>query len=320
MKKYCLIPQPIHAVGLQQLIENGVEPVVGEAACLQAPAEHVVAAIYRNAQFSSADMVRLPALRAIGVHGVGIDGIDLAAASALGIAVFNTPGTNNRSVAEHALALMFALSKRIPAADQAVRQGEFSFRFQGGLRELFGATLGIVGFGAIGQCTAQLARALGMDVQVLSRRSHEELAQQGLKKAADLPALLESSDFVSLHAPLLPETTHLIGAPQLALMKPTAFLINTSRGALVDEDALVTALSNGQLAGAGLDVFVQEPLLSSSPLTSLPNVILTPHTAASSEQALIGMATAAVAGVVDVLNNRRPASLLNPQMWKASGV
>ncbi|EIC84151.1 hydroxyacid dehydrogenase [Serratia sp. M24T3] len=316
MNKFCLIPQPIHQSGLQQLRDNGIEPLVGEEACANAPVDQVVAAIYRSGQFPRTRMVQLPALRAIAVHGVGIDGIDLEGANELGVAVFNTPGANNRSVAEHALGLMFALTKRLPESDQAVRRGEFSFRFKGGLRELFGATLGIVGYGAIGQMTAQMAQAMGMRVQVLTRRSAEELADLGLEKASSLESLLTSSDIVSLHAPSLPETQHLIGAEQLKIMKPSAYLINTSRGALVDEDALIAALQQGEIAGAGLDVFAVEPLPASSPLTQLPNVVLTPHAAASAEQALIRMASAAVTGVLEVLNDRCPPSMINPQIWE----
>ncbi|WAT01731.1 hydroxyacid dehydrogenase [Rouxiella chamberiensis] len=316
MNKTCLIPQPIHLSGLQQLRENGIEPLVGEAVCEDARAENVVAAIYRSGQFSRTRMVQLPNLRAIAVHGVGIDGIDLAAASALGIVVFNTPGANNRSVAEHALGLMFALTKRLPAADSAVRKGEFSFRFQGGLSELFGATLGIVGFGAIGQIVATLAQAMGMRVQVLTRRSAEELAALGLHKAHSLQSLLAESDIVSLHAPSLPETQNLIGAAELALMKKSAFLINTSRGALIDEPALIHALQNAEIAGAGLDVFAVEPLPASSPLTTLPNVVLTPHAAASAEQALMRMASAAVSGVIETLQDCCPASIINPEIWE----
>ena len=316
MNKICLIPQPIHTLGLQQLRDNGLEPVVGEAACEAVPTENVVAAIYRSGQFSRTRMVQLPNLRAIAVHGVGIDGIDLAAANELGIAVFNTPGANNRSVAEHALGLMFALTKRITESDRAVRNGEFSFRFQGGLRELSGATLGVVGFGAIGQIVATLAQAMGMRVLVLSRRSEIELAELGLHKAQSLENLLTDSDIVTLHAPSLPETRHLIGAEQLKLMKPSAYLINTSRGALIDEAALINALQNGEIAGAGLDVFAVEPLPASSPLTLLPNVVLTPHAAASAEQALMRMASATATGVVNVLNDSPPAALLNPQIWE----
>ena len=316
MNKFCLIPQPIHESGLQKLRDNGIEPLIGEAACASAPVDQVVAAIYRSGQFSRTRMVQLPALRAIAVHGVGIDGIDLDAANELGVAVFNTPGANNRSVAEHALGLMFALTKRIPESDQAVRKGEFSFRFTGGLRELFGATLGVVGYGAIGQMTAQMAQAMGMRVQVLTRRSAEELAALGLEKAASLESLLASSDIVSLHAPSLPETRHLIGEQQLKQMKSSAYLINTSRGALVDEEALIAALQQGEIAGAGLDVFAVEPLPASSPLTQLSNVVLTPHSAASAEQALMRMASAAVTGVLDILDERCPLSIINPQIWE----
>lgn len=316
MNKFCLIPQPIHESGLQKLRDNGIEPLIGEAACASAPVDQVVAAIYRSGQFSRTRMVQLPALRAIAVHGVGIDGIDLDAANELGVAVFNTPGANNRSVAEHALGLMFALTKRIPESDQAVRKGEFSFRFTGGLRELFGATLGVVGYGAIGQMTAQMAQAMGMRVQVLTRRSAEELAALGLEKAASLESLLASSDIVSLHAPSLPETRHLIGEQQLKQMKLSAYLINTSRGALVDEEALIAALQQGEIAGAGLDVFAVEPLPASSPLTQLSNVVLTPHSAASAEQALMRMASAAVTGVLDILDERCPLSIINPQIWE----
>lgn len=316
MNKFCLIPQPIHESGLQKLRDNGIEPLVGEAACASAPVDQVVAAIYRSGQFSRTRMVQLPALRAIAVHGVGIDGIDLDAANELGVAVFNTPGANNRSVAEHALGLMFALTKRIPESDQAVRKGEFSFRFTGGLRELFGATLGVVGYGAIGQMTAQMAQAMGMRVQVLTRRSAEELAALGLEKAASLESLLASSDIVSLHAPSLPETRHLIGEQQLKQMKSSAYLINTSRGALVDEEALIAALQQGEIAGAGLDVFAVEPLPASSPLTQLSNVVLTPHSAASAEQALMRMASAAVTGVLDILDERCPLSIINAQIWE----
>ncbi len=316
MNKFCLIPQPIHESGLQKLRDNGIEPLIGEAACASAPVDQVVAAIYRSGQFSRTRMVQLPALRAIAVHGVGIDGIDLDAANELGVAVFNTPGANNRSVAEHALGLMFALTKRIPESDQAVRKGEFSFRFTGGLRELFGATLGVVGYGAIGQMTAQMAQAMGMRVQVLTRRSAEELAALGLEKAASLESLLASSDIVSLHAPSLPETRHLIGEQQLKQMKSSAYLINTSRGALVDEEALIAALQQGEISGAGLDVFAVEPLPASSPLTQLSNVVLTPHSAASAEQALMRMASAAVTGVLDILDERCPLSIINPQIWE----
>lgn len=187
------------------------------------PADQVVAAIYRSGQFTRTEMAQLPFLCAIGVHGVGVDGIDVDAADALGIAVFNTPEMNTCSVAEHALALMFALTKRIPAADSALRAGHFAFKYEGGLRELQGALLGVVGFGAIGRATAALARGLGMQVQVLTRRPAADIAALGFTKADSLPALLANSDIVSLHLPSLPETRHIIDAQALAQMKTNQY-------------------------------------------------------------------------------------------------
>ncbi|WP_254304344.1 NAD(P)-dependent oxidoreductase [Candidatus Sodalis sp. SoCistrobi] len=224
MEKYCLILQPIHACGIERLRAHGITPLVGAQACRDAPADQVVAAIYRSGQFSRTEMAQLPFLCAIGVHGVGVDGIDVDAADALGIAVFNTPEMNTRSVAEHALALMFALTKRIPAADSALRAGHFAFKYEGGLRELQGAVLGVVGFGAIGRTTAALARGLGMHVKVLTRRPAADLAALGFTKADSLPALLAHSDIVSLHLPSLPETRHIIDAQALAQMKTSAYL------------------------------------------------------------------------------------------------
>ncbi len=314
-RKYCLIPQPIHPSGVQKLREQGLEPLIGETACADIPAEQVVAAIFRSGRLTRAQMMRLPNLCAVAVHGVGLDGIDLPAASELGIPVFNTPGMNTRSVAEHALGLMFALTKRIPAADRAMRHGNFAFKYQGGFSELQGAMLGVIGFGAIGRATAELALALGMRVQVLTRRDAFELTGMGLRQASSLAALLRESDVVSLHLPALAETQNLIGAAQLAMMKPSAFLINTSRGALVDETALIEALTRGQIAGAGLDVFRHEPVAGDDPLLGLDNVILTPHIAASTEQALIRMADASVAGLLDILADRLPVSPVNPEIW-----
>ncbi|CAJ0994007.1 Glycerate dehydrogenase [Sodalis praecaptivus] len=269
----------------------------------------------RSGQFSRTEMAQLPCLCAIGVHGVGIDGIDVDAADALGIAVFNTPEMNTRSVAEHALALMFALTKRIPAADSALRAGHFAFKYEGGLRELQDAQLGVIGFGAIGRATATLARGLGMQVQVLTRRPVADIAAMGLRQADSLSALLANSDIVSLRLPSLPETRHIIDARALAQMKSSAYLINTSRGALVDEAALADALTRGAIAGAGLDVFQQEPVLRDNPLLGLPNVVLKPHIAASTEQSMTRMANAAVDGVLRVFAGEPPASLVNPAVW-----
>jgi D-3-phosphoglycerate dehydrogenase len=256
-------------------------------------------------------MERFKNLRVIGVHGAGFDNIDLMAARDFNIPVFNTPGRNARSVAEHAITLMFALSKQLVQSDQAARAGDMSFRFRAQLRELHGQTLGLVGFGAIGKATGALAIALGMQVQMFARSATpEQLAALGMQHAASLQALLNSSDIVSLHLPSVPQTYHLIGAQQLREMKPTALLINTGRAPLVDEAALIDALQSGVIAGAGLDVYAFDSMAADYPLLHLPNVLLTPHTGASTEQSLIRMADAVTQGVVHVLAGGEPQDRL----------
>jgi D-3-phosphoglycerate dehydrogenase len=298
----CLMPQPIHAGGIEILRAAGLEPLIGEDACLAADPDRVVAAIFRSSRFGRPEMERFKNLRVIGVHGAGVDNIDLTAARDLGIPVFNTPGRNARSVAEHAIGLMFALSKQLLPSDQAARAGNTAFRYQAPLRELHGQRLGLVGFGAIGKATGVLALALGMEVDVLARSAtQEQLNALGMQRAESLQALLSRSDIVSLHLPSVPQTYHLIGAEQLREMKPSAWLINTARAPLVDEAALIDALHSGVIAGAGLDVYAYDHMAADYPLMHLPNVVLTPHTGASTEQSLIRMAHAVSEGVVQVL-------------------
>ncbi|WP_297845498.1 NAD(P)-dependent oxidoreductase [Pseudomonas sp.] len=307
----CLMPQPIHASGIEILRGAGLEPLIGEEACRLADPDRVVAGIFRSSRFGRPEMERFKNLRVIGVHGAGFDNIDLTAAQHFNIPVFNTPGRNARSVAEHAIALMFALSKQLLQSDQAARAGNMAFRFRAQLRELHGLTLGLVGFGAIGKATAALALALGMQVQVFARSAtHEQLNALGMQRADGLKALLNSSDIVSLHLPSLPQTYHLIGAEQLRWMKPSALLINTGRAPLVDEAALIDALQSGIIAGAGLDVYAFDSMSADYPLLHLPNVVLTPHTGASTEQSLIRMANAVTRGVVKVLAGGEPEDRL----------
>ncbi|ATA19105.1 D-3-phosphoglycerate dehydrogenase [Gibbsiella quercinecans] len=316
MKNSCWIPKPIHQFGINRLKNANLSPLEQSEDLDTAAQAGVVAAIFRSGEFSRTMMAQLPHLRVIAVHGVGTDGIDLQAATEKGIVVINTPGMNTRSVAEHAIGLMFALAKRQVAADNAVRQGAYqAFKYQSGLRELQHAVLGIVGLGATGRCTAALANALGMQVVVYSSQQDAVIRAAGYCKAADLAGLLRQSDIVSLHVPSLPATRHLIGARQLAQMKPSAYLINTSRGALIDEAALISALNNGALAGARLDVFEQEPLPAGAALLTARNLVVSPHIAASTEQALINMAGAAVEGILRVLRDEKPDSLVNPAVW-----
>lgn len=219
------------------------------------------------AHFTDAVFAACPNLRMVSIWGVGTDNIDLAAAARRGITVCNTPGANAIAVAEHALALMMAVARKIPQIDRDMRKGEWPREMLG---QLHGKTLAVLGTGAIGSHVAKLARAFGMTVLEWS-------ARRGT--AADRDEMLKRADFVSLHVRLTPQTRGFIGARELALMKPDAILINTGRGALIDRDALYDALANQCIAGAGLDVFHDEPLKADDPVLKLANTVLSPHNA-----------------------------------------
>ena len=223
---------------------------------------------------------RAPKLKLVQLLSAGYDRIDIEAARRACVPVCNNGGANSTAVAEHAILLMLAVSRRLTWQHANVSGG----RWRGNnssevkLYEMSGKTLGVVGLGTIGRKVARLARAFGMNVQYydVTRLSEEHAEQIGVRFTL-LEELLKSSDIVSLHVPLLAATKHMIGAEQLKMMKPSAFLVNTCRGPVVDEPALTEALSNGTIAGAGLDVFDQEPPQPNNPILTLPNVVLTAH-------------------------------------------
>jgi len=219
-------------------------------------------------------MAAAPKLKLIQKIGVGVNTIDLDAAKARGIPVCNLPGTNARAVAELTLALMLAALRRLTRFDIALRAGIWTDpELQDGIGELGGRTVGLVGYGAIPRILAPILHAMGCEIVFTARRPIADAV--GLQVPLDV--LLATADIVSLHLPLTDETTSMIDAAALGRMKPGAVLINTARGGLVDQDALVTALRAGQLGGAGLDVFDMEPIAADSPLLALPNVVVTPH-------------------------------------------
>ena len=235
--------------------------------------------IRASSRFSERVLAACPRLRLVSVWGTGTDHVDLAAATRLGITITNTPGVSAISIAEHALALLFAVARQIPRLDAATRRGEWA---RGQSIELRGKTCGIVGLGAIGRQFARLASGIGMRVVAWTMHPRP-LADVEL---VALDELFQTSDVVTVHLRLSAETTGFIGARQFGLMKPGAILINTARGAIVDETALAEALADGRIAGAGLDVFSTEPLPPGHPLTALPNVVLTPHCAGITPEAL----------------------------------
>ena len=224
-----------------------------------------------------------PELRVLSLWGTGTDHVDLSAAREHGVVVTNTPGVSAVAMAEHALALMLAVARDIPRIDAKTRKGAWP---RGFVTQLHGKTLGVVGLGAIGLQTARIAKGIGMRVIAWTRTPEEKpLGELGIE-LVELDDLYRQSDVVSLHVRLTPETSGMVGRQQLAAMKPTAILVNTARGAVVDEAALVEALRGETIRGAGLDVFEQEPMPESHQLASLPNVVLTPHSGGVTAEAL----------------------------------
>ena len=219
------------------------------------------------ARFTESVFRACPGLKMISIWGTGTDNVDLAAAARHGVTVCNTPGVNAYAVAEHTMALMLAVARRIPGIDHEMRGGAWPRDM---LVQLHGKTLAVFGSGAIGARVAQLARGFGMEALTWSARADTPAAKENL---------LRQADFVTLHLRLVPETRGFIGRREFALMKPEAILINTGRGALVDRDALLEALASRRIAGAGLDVFHEEPLKPGDPLLSSPYTVVSPHNA-----------------------------------------
>lgn len=252
---------------------------------------------------------RCPDLRVIALHGVGVDQVDVKAATEAGIYVTNVPGGNAVSVVELTFGLMLSLLRQIPKADSLMRRGQWeSARTVG--RELSGKRLGLVGFGNIAARVASVAEAFGMEVVYWSRSPKNTR----LAAYVDLDDLFATSDIVSLHIPLTDETRHLVDRTRLCRLKPHAVLINTARGGVINQADLLQALREEWFAGAGLDVFVEEPLPFDSPFLQLPNVVLTPHMAGSTEECLVRLARTAGADIRRVLNDEKPRYPVN-QPW-----
>lgn len=257
-----------------------------------------------------------PRLRAVSSVSVGVDHVDLAALRARKIALGHTPGVLVETTADLAFALLLATARRVVEADRFVRAGGWTpaRRWELDLmigRDVHGATLGIVGLGATGQAVARRALGFGMRVLGWSRSGREVPGVTGV----ELPALLAASDYVSVHVALTPETRGLLDAAALARMKPGAILINTARGGIVDEDALAAALRAGRLAGAGLDVFAEEPVPQDSPLLALPNVVALPHIGSASLATRARMCALAVDNMVAALQGRRMPHCVNPEVY-----
>lgn len=314
MSEVIYIQDPIHAAGVERLLAAGHEIIPPEAGPQDPRLARASIYITRTTDLPAALMARAPNLRLIVKHGAGVDNIDIPAATARGIWVCNTPGGNNSTaVAEGAVTLMLAVLRRVRDMDELVRSGRFSERWKIRLRDLTGAKVGLVGFGRIARVTAKICGA-GFGAEVAAY--DPMLPAADIEAAGAIPmdlAELMTRDVISVHAPLTEGTRNLIGAAELARMPAHGVIVNTSRGGIIDEAALVAALKAGTIGGAGVDVFEVEPPPADHPLFSLPNVVLGPHMAGVTEASMRGMALAVAEVVETELAGGRPATLLNPE-------
>jgi D-3-phosphoglycerate dehydrogenase len=292
--------QILHDAGAR--IEFMAEPITEETLTARLTAGPVDAVVLRGSKpFTARVLGAARDLKIIAKNGAGVDSVDLYEAARRGIVVAVAAGANADAVAEHAVALMLALVRDLHRLDRKLRSGGWEGTSWLG-RDFRGSVVGIVGYGSIGRSTAQKAAALGAQVVVLRREGKAD----GFEVESDLDRLLARVDVLSLHCPLTERTRGLIGRRELALMKPGSLLVNTARGAVVDEAAVIDALRSGQLGGAGLDTFEKEPIAADNPLLALDNVILTPHVAGVTRNAALQVATMTARNVVDVLAGRSP--------------
>jgi D-3-phosphoglycerate dehydrogenase len=309
-----VVADPLAGGGIELLRQHLDVVVPGDADELRTWLAASQALIVRSRTRVTADLLENgPELKLIGRAGIGVDNIDVDAATDRGILVINAPLGNVRSTAEHTMALLFALARRVVAADAAVRSGRWKAGYEG--VQLAGKRLGLIGAGKVGRQVGAMAAAIGMEVVTfdpyLTAADWEAIGLRGVT----FDELLASADFITIHVPLSAETRALLGPAELARVKQGAYLINCARGGLVDEAALASALESGRLGGAALDVFEREPL-EDSPLLTAPNVILTPHVAASTKEAQAQVSTDIAEQVVDFFAGRPVAYPINPAVLK----
>jgi D-3-phosphoglycerate dehydrogenase len=290
------------------LAEAGVEVVKADMkiemteARLMELLKDIDGAIIGVVPMTASVLEKAPRLKVVSMHGVGVDHVDLKAAAKLGIVIANCPGTNDQAVADLTIGLMIAIARNIPNVDRQLRQGGWG-RHSG--NELWRKTLGLIGMGRIGRGVAK--RALGFDMKVLVNDPYVQQDQIDLPdvRLTSLEEVIKEADFLSLHAVLNDETRKMMNLDRFQAMKRSAFLVNTARGGLIDEQALHQALTTGLIAGAALDVFVDEPPIG-SPLLELQNIILTPHIGAHTQEAIERMGVIAAKNVVQTLQGEQP--------------
>jgi D-3-phosphoglycerate dehydrogenase len=319
--KRVLLPEPIESQAIELLERAGLEPVVSPdrrpetVRPLMAGAHGLI--LRTGIEITRKLLSEAGELCIISRTGAGLDNVDMAAATEKQIIVTSNLGVNTISVVEHVLAFMLALSKRFFLMDRAVREGNFAIRYKNLPGDLRGKTLGLLGFGRIGSEVGRVCHhMLGMEVIAVDPFLPEHIKETRGDRVTfvDMKELFSRSDVVSIHVPLTADTHHLVGEREISWMKPEAFLINTSRGLIVNEAALIEALKNEKVAGAGLDVFNKEPIPEDSPLLGLKNVILTPHSAALTRECVSRMATEAARCIMDLFKGLEPPNVANREV------
>ena len=319
------ITRPLPAVAVQRIakcceISMNPKDVRLPPQELAAACREVEGLVTSATPISAEVVAQAPHLKVISAVAVGYDNIDLDACTRRGIQVTNTPGVVTEATADLSFGLLMCVARRLVEADRYVREGHWKFWEFGCMwgTDLGGKTLGVYGFGRIGQAVARRARGFNMRIiyHSVDRPTPEQERELGAQ-FVDRDTLLREADFLTIHVPLAPDTNHLIGAAQLAMMKPTAFLINSSRGKVVEEAALVEALQSKRIAGAGLDVFEFEPQIHPA-LFTMPNVVMTPHMGTATGETRTAMALMAADNLLAALAGRRPANLVNTEVLKGT--
>jgi D-3-phosphoglycerate dehydrogenase len=303
-----------------------VSRIGGELVQAKAPTPEAIIEVARNAdailttyaKVTTEVVQALTRCRIIARFGIGVDNVDIEMATRKGIVVTKVPDYCIDEVSDHAMALLLALARKIPYSNKLVQAGRWEMPAVVPISRLRGRTLGLVGFGRIPQLVAPKAQSFGMKVITYDPYVPKEILARAGVQHAEFEELVKTSDFISLHCPLMPETRHIMNAGVFAMMKPSAYLVNTGRGPLVDEAALAAALDKGQLAGAALDVVEKEPP-TDSPILGRDHVIITPHTAFYSEEALLDLQSKAAEEVVRVLSGQAPKNPVNPEALQAAG-
>ena len=314
-----VITQRLHEKGME-LLEMHAQAVIAETGDPRKLDPFLADAdglIIRIGSIDRQGLLAAKNLKVIGRPGVGVDDVDVATCTELGIPVVIVPGANTRSVAEHAMLLMFAVAKDLLRSDQETRRGNFGIRSSFKAYELKDRTLGLIGGGAIGSEFGRMSEGVGMNVLVYDPfLKKDDVEAKGWAYAANLDDLYREADVISIHVPLTDQTKNMIGDREFGLMKNTAILINCARGGIIDEDALFRALKENKIQGAGTDVLAKEPFDTNHPLMALDNFVLTPHMAGQTREAAAGVATGAVEGVLAVINGEKWSKVCNPDAYK----